>query len=115
MSRDIDKRIAVEVFGKEAKLYEEHGCIPLHSRLPRYSTSIADAWPILDKFGFVVGPEWEQDSEKGSIRVGWAVYEHWMNVADDLYSMPGSSNALAIDESLPMAICKAALKAVEGK
>lgn len=66
--------------------------------VPHYSTSIADAWEVLEKF-----PEVQRLEKRwpGEEPPGW-----WCEVGID-----GGSFA-AIGETAPLAICLAALKAV---
>lgn len=76
-----------------------------------YSIDIAAAWTIVEKFGFVIGPQWSGGAH--SKRIGWAVYSDWLDAHDDTYEDPGSERALATAETMPHAVCLAALKVVE--
>lgn len=82
------------------------------SIVPDWPNDIAAAWALAEEAGFVIGPEYSGGFD--SIRVGWAVYSDWMVAADDTYSMPGSSKALAVEETAPLAICRAWLMWKEG-
>lgn len=83
------------------------------SHRPDFSTDIAAAWPIAEKFKFIVGPEYSGGFNPKHI--GWSVYLDWFSVHDDVYDDPGSERALAIAQTAAHAICLAALKLVEAK
>ena len=90
MNRELDARIAEEVMG-HINFYggEYIG--------PHYSTQIADAWLVVEKLGGVVGidrfPKYDDP--------------------DEWYWDVGFNKGTAQADTAPLAICLAALKAVE--
>lgn len=77
---------------------------------PDFSGDIAAAWPLAEKYGFVIGPEFEVGFEPAK-RIGYAVYRNWQDAADDVDELPGNQRCMAIAKTAPEAICKAALLA----
>lgn len=84
------------------------------SGVPAYSTDMGAAWPLLDRFGFIVGPHfqpgWTSDPS-GMPRDGWFVFRSWESSVRSTFDEDSDGWALAIAETLPLALCRAALKA----
>lgn len=69
------------------------------SELPFYSTSIADAWQVVEKL-----------AERHVISVACIINRKWRCEIVQAHSMPQQPSA-AFADTAPLAICKAALKA----
>ena len=93
MMKDLDRRVAEEVFGLDDPLWKE---------IPLYSRTISDAWLVVEKMEggeyqlYLVGPS------KGS-----PVWKCWFTLWE-----PGIQSWHE-GKTAPEAICKAALKAKE--
>ena len=79
--RELDDKIDVEIFG--------------YPSLRQYSTQIADAWLVVEK--------WDK------YEIAWDGYRFIAQVAND----EDAAWSLGIADTAPLAICLAALKAVE--
>ena len=127
-NREIDALVAEKVMGqpvewvevldylsrrKEPYLCESNEGQGANDEVEHYSTSISAAWELLDRFGFIVGPRFKAGAyptDHPGIRTGWYVYKTWDAAANDTYEW--EQHAFAEADTLPMAICLAALKAV---
>lgn len=120
MSRDIDRRVAVEVMGMEWPDFT-----PIYERLKANGTiscsydeffdmqdafnpseSIADAWLVVEKM-----------TKENGISLGKAGdnWECCISTSEGRFLQTGGVDVFATADTAPMAICLAALKAVEGK
>ncbi|MGZ3770069.1 MAG: BC1872 family protein [Bdellovibrio sp.] len=102
VGRELDILIAEKVMGKDISL---EGPIPLHFRLPNYSTDISAAWEVVEKMKSF--KQWgafriKFDEFRKKWSVGWEWRDHGSSSVDHE----------ANSESAPYAICLAALKAV---
>ncbi len=120
--RELDALVATKVMGwRTAHFDASYGKwigVPLDDYwedVPAYSTDLAAAWPLLDRFGFVVGPHfqagWSTDPS-GMPRDGWFVFRDWESSVRSTFDEDSDRWALAIAETLPLALCRAALKMV---
>lgn len=93
--RELDAEVALRVFKvKEITMVGNYWFIdPLDSKLPQFSTSIRDAWKVLDKM---------QDEWSWEISCYTTSHETDVRIGKGLYT----------SKSVPEAICKAALLAV---
>lgn len=110
--RELDARIAREVFKMTVSLGDIPGRLEKDfytgqlMPIPRYSNSIADAWEVVEKLS--KRGEWTLFGQEG---IGWEA---------KFYSSTGGMDAVvtrvsALENTAPLAICLAALKALESK
>ncbi len=104
MSREIDALIAEHVMGLDASVYPiRNGTVysdgkttfRIDEGLPHYSTSIKDAWEVIEKV-----------KHDGTFSLDWYEDEGW-NVVQYI----GNEIDTTIADTASLAICKAALKA----
>ena len=102
-SRELDALIHKEIFEHEIEMcpiHHSHSCCGRN--LPHYSTQIADAWLVVEKLQF----------EFTETVVGWHEIQKWYCALDGhLHDLDKEHCAYA--DTAPLAICLAALKAVE--
>jgi hypothetical protein len=114
--RDLDALVAEKVMGKDPAVFNApvsyYEAASEGLRLPLYSTSIADAWLVVEKLRLRVVPNAEsltgmeeempiyvRSNDEGKWECGWELN----------YYTRGHE---AVAETAPLAICKAALAAV---
>ena len=105
--RELDAKIHKEIFGHEIEIcpmHHSHSCCGRN--LPNYSTQIADAWLVVEKlakenygFGIYITTIIDLD---GGLHDNWGCY-----FENDDFEWEVE------EETAPLAICLAALKAVE--
>lgn len=88
--RELDALIAERVMGK--KVDQSSPCLEDGSLIPRYSTHIADAWLVVERF------------ENVEVEKFYHAYTAAVHIENRAYSIQ--------EETAPLAICLAALKAV---
>ena len=101
--RKLDALVAEKVMGMPRAIVDALALGP-----PAYSTSIADAWDVVEKLD-TPGPFWTIESPRGVMDdTKWSA--HYIPVPTKF----GGSGRLGVGEadSAPLAICIAALKAV---
>lgn len=104
--RELDARVAEKVMGWKPETFEgqpwwrdAEGCPWASCEVPRYSTSIAAAWQVVEKLG------------------GYALMERMSTSGLWLVAFGTSgarTNSESYGETAPLAICLAALAAMEG-
>jgi len=119
-SREMDALIAEKVMGLETELIITalHGEELLYfgedrflCHVPHYSVNISAAWEVVEKWNeksFHI-MRFSHRSEGGS-EMAVALESRWYRASFD-----ASARVFSEAESAPLAICRAALKAVEGK
>lgn len=65
--------------------------------------TIEEAWTVIDKHGWIVGPEWAPGWGERP-RIGWAVYANWQDASADTYDLPGNERALGVGTTLQDAV-----------
>jgi len=116
--RELDARIAEDVFGRDirkiefASKYE----LPIYryegtdinsgdSKIPHYSTQIADAWPVVEK----LKEKWGSIDIRGDGDNEWVV--GWN--CDGMFFLDDTFAGAVYAPTAPLAICLAALAVVE--
>ena len=100
--RELDKRVATLMGWTDIRISDRSGMLvgktpraEIGMQVPRYSTDIAAAWTVVEKFRLIVGPRVD----------GWCA----------TVGLPDLLDWYVADASAPRAICLAALKAGEKK
>lgn len=76
------------------------------TKVPNYSTSIADAWKVIKRFNSV-------DISCSEYGICWFVVLERKNLCGECgRTVDGYTKYTGVSQSVPLAICKAALKAV---
>lgn len=97
-----DRQMLVPPLDNERRFWTgmwENNGIPHY--LPRYSTNITDAWEIVEKLHLTITPKWKVFKTNTS---GTHGDTRWIGTTNN--------QVWSKHDSLPMAICKAALKSV---
>ena len=106
VGRELDALIAEKVMGELGKLRQsEHNLMLPHDvLLPYYSTQIADAWLVVEKF----------ENPKRALMLGRHTLSGKRRWVVDIFHGDKRCPHRGIADTAPLAICLAALKAVEG-
>lgn len=113
--RELDALVAEKVMDDpvDRQIVDEHGFEIIlcrsHLVLPRYSTDIAAAWTVVEKLDtdlWLIQVTRKTGMNEMSLR-WWVELRSLKDLARDPFEVAG--------DTAPLAICRAALKAVEGK
>ena len=111
--RELDARIAIEVIGFNKRVVSKIDGLP-YAEVPHYSTRIQDAWLVAEKM-VSLEPVWVGDSHRWfTIDAPYVDCDVWY--AGFRYSIDYEGEGWDIEakaDTAPLAICLAALKAVE--
>lgn len=110
--RELDALIAEQVMGGN---WSSIDYAPYIENLPHYSTDIAAAWQVVERmqelrYSLVIGTNACARSQNGA-----KFYEGWRGLGQSIIDAEETEGFLAVAETVPLAICKAALLAIAAR
>lgn len=112
MTRELDALVAEKVMGFDKHIVSKVDGLP-YADVPHYSTSIADAWMVVEKM-CQMADSGELDYEHGNFHIEYR--GHWQDgeVWSAGFKYYDATSIWATADTAPEVICLAALKAVNG-